>query len=74
MRAAPDLESIIQATVNWKNEDKTFQEDSIVGFCRGEVLFQIENRKYSGEVVLGYNKSGNLMFHDIVKIFPKELK
>ncbi len=75
MRLFNHPSEVILATTNYINEGLSHpRKDDIIDFARGELLIDIQGRKYSAEVVIGFTNKGICELHDIVKIKPASFK
>lgn len=67
LRAAAHTFDILYASTNYINEPPNHQrKDNFVDFGRGEVLVQVDTRKYSAEVIVGITDKGRCELYDVV--------
>ena len=64
---------IIYATTNTVNEPISHKRnDNIIDFARGNILLQVNGRKYKAEVLFGYTKGNKVILYDIVSMQKTE--
>lgn len=75
MRAAANLEEIVNAADNYQYEAKNHErKNDIIGFVRGNVRIKVGNNGYTADVLLADRKDAGLMFFDIVSLTPAKIE
>lgn len=72
--AFENADELLKASKDYIGEAiKHTRKDSIVEFARGTVQFQVADRGYIADVVVGTTKSGAALLYDIVNIQSKKI-
>lgn len=71
MRAAANLDDIVLASTDYINEElKHSRRDEFTQFAKGDVLLQINNNKYTANVVVGITDDSETVLYDVVNVQP----
>lgn len=71
MRAAANLDDIVLASTDYINEElKHSRRDEFTQFAKGNVLLQINNNKYTANVVVGITDDSKTVLYDVVNVQP----
>lgn len=68
-----NADELLKASKNYIGEEqKHSRNDSISEFARGTVTFQVENRMYIADIIVGTTSKGSAVLYDIVNIQSKK--
>lgn len=68
-----NADELLKASKNYIGEEqKHSRNDNISEFARGTVTFQVENRMYIADIIVGTTSKGSAVLYDIVNIQSKK--
>ena len=68
-----NADELLKASKNYIGEEqKHSRKDNISEFARGTVTFQVENRMYIADIIVGTTSKGSAVLYDIVNIQSKK--